>query len=143
MSDIADWLPSSVGIGLIFGSVAGFAAVALAAIFVRRFFIRVTQPEAVTRVELEERRRMLLFCSDAKALADLAVQRHMSNTLFLRHLRSQPCYEALLPYFGESFTNDLLLATENGEEKSKLAQACRDEIERLQHQFLPPSANKR
>ena len=121
------------------GTAAGFAAAAALAILVHRFRRPATTPNDVSQEELGKRRRMFLFCSDGKVLADLAIQRHMSDEQFIRHLRAQPCYEALSPYFSEAFTQRLMRATENGEGKSRLAQACRDEIEQLQHQFLPSS----
>src|SRR5258705_5664356 len=142
MEIVANWLHSSAWTGLIMGTAAGVAAAGGLAILVQRFRRNATAPQGLSQHELEARRRLFLFCSDAKVLADLAIQRHMSDEHFIRHLRAQPCYEALSPYLSEGFAQQLLRAAENGEGKSKLAHACRDEIERLQHQFRPSSFNE-
>jgi len=142
MENVANWLHSNAWTGPIMGTAAGFVAAAALAIIMQRFRRNATTPQGLSQHELGERRRLFLFCSDAKVLADLAIQRHMSDEHFLRQLRAQPCYEALSPYLSEAFTQKLSRAAENGEGKSKLAHACRDEIERLQHQFRPSSSNE-
>ncbi|HWU54734.1 MAG TPA: hypothetical protein VN175_04470 [Rhizomicrobium sp.] len=84
--------------------------------------------------EEEERRRLL--CEDAKVLADLAIQRHMSDVAFLERFQAQPCYDALFAHFSEKFRERL---TQPGRHlgRSDLAAACREECERLERQWRP------
>ncbi len=82
---------------------------------------------------LQKRQRFLLFCGDAKALADLAIQRNMINREFLRHLQLQPCYDALVPLLGEHFLSMVALH-ETDARGSALAMLFRKEIERLERE---------
>lgn len=78
---------------------------------------------------------MLLFCGDARALADLAIQRHMGDDLFLQRLSAQPCYKVLYVHFSEEFRNQIAGGLDNRKERPALAAACRNEIERLEGQW--------
>jgi hypothetical protein len=84
--------------------------------------------------EQDEQRR--LFCEDAKVLADLAIQRHMSDVVFLERFRAQPCYDVLFSSFSEKFRERLAQpGAHHGH--SDLAVACREECERLERQWRP------
>jgi hypothetical protein len=84
-----------------------------------------------------ERRQFLLYCADAKVIADLAVQRHMTDASFLRHLRTNPCFEALSPFFSKEFRD--LLTQEPSKEaiKSFLPATFQQEVTRLERTVDP------
>ena len=80
---------------------------------------------------IDEQKQLLLFCSDVKALTDLAIQRHMSDAAFLHRFRAQPCYEILAPHFSDDF-RERLARPRGHDGHADLATACRAECERLE-----------
>jgi hypothetical protein len=133
MDQIAKWLPqiswTDLAVGLAVGA-AVLGALVLLAIFLRP---RGRDDDAGRRSgEQDEQRR--LFCEDAKVLADLAIQRHMSDVAFLERFRAQPCYGALFSHFSEQFRERLAQPGEH-HGHSDLAVACREECERLKQQW--------
>jgi hypothetical protein len=93
--------------------------------------------DSIERNVMEERRQLLLYCGDAKALADLAVQRHMSDTAFLQHFQQQPGYKILSAHFGDAF-RDRLAQKRRHDGRADLATACRAECERLEQLWQLP-----
>ena len=135
MDEVAKWLLQVSWIDLAVGTISGLAAVgvltALALYLSRRAD---GDGDGGARETLEERRRLLLFCDDVKALTDLAIQRHMSDTAFLLRFQAQPSYEILSPHFGEKF-REHLAEPHRRDGRSNLAMACREECERLERQW--------
>lgn len=136
MDEIAKWLPQISWTDLAVGM--AFVSAILGALILLAFFLRPRGPDdddAVRRRHLEDEQRRL-FCEDAKVLADLAIQRHMSDVAFLERFRAQPCYGALLSFFSEKFRERLAQPGEH-HGHSDLAVACREECERLERQWRP------
>jgi len=134
MGEIAKWLPQISWSDLLAGIAVGLAI--LGALTVLAFFLRPRDRgnDAGARLEREEEQQRRLLCEDAKVLADLAIQRHMSDTAFLERFRTQPCYDALFFHFSEKFRERL--AQPSGHHgHSDLAIACREECERLERQW--------
>lgn len=135
MDDVVQWLLQISWIDLAVGTVAGLAAAGLLTALAFHLSRRAEgDGGGAARATLEERRRLLLFCGDVKALTDLAIQRHMSDTAFLQRLQAQPCYEILSPYFNEKF-REHLAEPHRHDGRSDLAAACREECERLERQW--------
>jgi len=99
--------------------------------------LRKLDDDAIERSIMEEKRQMLLYCCDAKALADLAIQRHMSDTAFLQHFQQQPCYKLLAPHFSDAFRERLAQKRKN-DGHANLATASRAEFERLEQLWQLP-----
>ena len=136
MDDVVQWLLQISWIDLAVGTVAGLAAVGLLSALAFHLSRRADSVGGggAAPATHEERRRLLLFCGDAKALTDLAIQRHMSDTPFLQRFQAQPCYEILSPYFDEKFRKHLA-EPHRHEGRSDLAVACQEECERLERQW--------
>ena len=132
MGEIAKWLVQVSWTDLAVGAMAGLAAAALLAVLV----MSLTHSDRDGRSDEvpQEQQRLLLFCGDARVLADLAVQRHMSDAAFSQRFQSQPCCQALSPHFSEQFREYL---AQPGQQKNRsgLASACRQECERLERQW--------
>jgi hypothetical protein len=134
MGEIAKWLPQISWADLMAGIAVGLTVVG--ALILLAFFLlpRDRDDDAGARLEREEAEQRRLLCEDAKILADLAIQRHMSDAAFLERFRTQPCYDALFSHFSEKFRQRL--AQPGGHHRhSDLAIACREECERLEQQW--------
>ena len=90
MGEFAKWLPQVSWTDLAVGIAAGLAI--LGALVLLAYFLlpRRREDETGSSREREEKERRRLLCEDAKVLADLAIQRHMSDVAFLARLRAQP-----------------------------------------------------
>jgi hypothetical protein len=132
MGDIARWLQQNLWTGLAAGAAAGFAIAA--ALTCLAFLLRRPNniDDEASGLARQERQRLLLLCGDAKALADLAVQRHLPDIAFLEHLRAQPCYAALSPYFSDTFQREITKCPGLQSRSPLLALACRKEIDLLE-----------
>jgi hypothetical protein len=131
MDAFAKWL------GLTWSELGAIAAAAIAAaglLAALRWYLRRPsngEDESVEHAAQLERRQSLLSCSDVKALADLAIQRHMSDAIFLQRFQEQPCFGVLLPHFSDEF-REYLAQKLKPDRRSNLAIACRAECERLE-----------
>lgn len=135
MDEVAQWLLQVSWIDLAVGTVSGLAAAGLLTAMALYLSRRAdSDGEGTPGAAVEERRRLLLFCDDVKALADLAIQRHMSDTAFLQRFQAQPCYQFLSPHFAEKF-REHLAEPHRHHGRSDLAVACREECERLERQW--------
>ena len=135
MDKVAQWLLQISWSDLAVGTVSGLAAAGLLtalALYLSRHADG--DGAGAARATLEERQRLLLSCGDIKALTDLAIQRHMSDTAFLQRFQAQPCYQILSPHFGEKF-REHLAEPHRHDGRSDLAVACREECERLERQW--------
>jgi hypothetical protein len=134
MGEFAKWLPQISWTDLVVGIAIGVAL--LGGLIMLAFFLRPRDrqddDDGVQRGREEEQRRLL--CEDARILADLAIQRHMSDVAFLERFRTQPCYAALFSHFSEQF-RERLTQPVNRHGHSDLAIACREECERLEQQW--------
>jgi hypothetical protein len=128
------WAASAIG------ATAGFVIAAVLTYLVFRSRKPKQGDENALRAALQERRRLLLLCGDAKALADLAIQRHISDTTFLEHLRAQPCYAGLSPHFSEAFHRQIAECSGVQSRSPLLALACRREIDQLEKTISTSSA---
>jgi hypothetical protein len=136
MDEVAQWLLQISWIDLAVGTLSGLAAAGLLTALALWLSKRAGgDGEGTARTALEERRRLLLFCGDVKALTDLAIQRHMSDNAFLQRFQTQPCFEILSPHFGEKF-REHLAEPHRHHGHSDLAVACREECERLERKWL-------
>jgi hypothetical protein len=133
MSDIAKWLLQISWSDLAIGIAAGLAATGLLTFLALRLRRR-DDGDGRPQDQTDEKRRLLLFCGDAKALADLAIQRHMSDLAFVQRFQAQPCYEFLSPHFSETFRQAMAHPGQH-RGRSDLADACRRECEQLQQQW--------
>jgi len=133
MGEFAKWLPQVSWTDLAAGIAVGLAVLGLLTVLAFSLRPRGHDDGDSKRHDPEQEQRRLL-CGDAKVLADLAIQRHMSDTAFLERFRKQPCYEALYSHFSENFRARL---TQPGGHygRSDLAVACREECERLERQW--------
>ncbi len=126
------WLLQNAWVGWIFG-----AAIGLAVAFPLTFLDRVRRAKdagiPAIHEHLKKRQEIKLLCGDARALADLAIQRHFSDAAFLRRLRAQPSYTVLSPYLSDRFRQLLTLETLGEDGRGLLATACLEEIEKLEH----------
>jgi hypothetical protein len=134
MGEIAKWLPQVSWSDLAVGIAVGLAI--LGALILLAFFLRPhdRDDDNSARLAREIQEQLWLLCEDAKVLADLAIQRHMSDVAFLERFRAQPCYDALLSHFSEQF-RDRLAQPGAHYGRSDLAIACREECERLERQW--------
>jgi len=134
MGEIAKWLPQVSWTDLAIGIAAGLAI--LGALVLLAYFLlpRQRNDETGSSREREEKERRHLLCEDAKVLADLAIQRHMSDVAFLERLRAQPCYDALYSHFSDGFRERLTQPNKHPG-RSDMAAACREECERLEQQW--------
>jgi hypothetical protein len=135
MGEIGKWLSQASWADLAIGIALGLAVLSVLTVLAFSLLPRERAKDdgvASEHQEKEERRRLL--CEDAKVLADLAIQRHMSDAAFLERFRTQPCYDALFSHFSEKFREHL---TQPGGQhgRSELAAACRAECERLERQW--------
>jgi hypothetical protein len=134
MGESIKWLPQISWADLLVGVAVGLAI--LAALILLAYFLlprRRENDDSIARARKEEEQRRLL-CEDARVLADLAIQRHMSDVAFLERFRMQPCYDALFSHFSETFRERLAHARGH-DGHSDLAVACREECERLERQW--------
>ena len=132
MEAIPKWLMRLSGADYAYGIAAAIAAAVLVisvVLHVRQ--LRNREENSSDGEASRERRQLLLSCGDVKALTDLAVQRHMSDVVFLQRLREQPCYSVLSPHFSEGFRARLTQKLRN-DGHADLAAACREECERLE-----------
>jgi len=133
MGEFAKWLPQISWTDLAVGVAVGSAI--LGAMIMLVYFLRPRDHDddnsALHERERDQRR---LLCEDAKVLADLAIQRHMSDVAFLERFRAQPCYGALFDHFSENF-RERLAQPSRQQGRSDLAVACRKECERLEQQW--------
>ena len=132
MGDIAKGILQNLWGALAIGAAAGFAIAAVLTYLAFRLRKPKLGDEGALRAGLQERQRLLLLCGDAKALADLAIQRHIADTAFLEHLRAQPCYAALSPYFSEAFHRQIAERSGVQSRSPLMALACRREIDLLE-----------
>jgi len=132
MGTIAKWLLGLSGADLAYGAAAAIAAAVLLVALTLHVRQQRTRGQNILDGDASsERKQMLLYCGDIKALTDLAVQRHMSDVTFLQRFQEQPCYTALTPHFSNAFRerlNDKLRQDGHAD----LAAACREECERLE-----------
>ena len=135
MEAVAKWLLQISWTDLAVGAAAGLAAAGLLAIVAVTLRWRTAGGDDIDRRVPDERRRLLLFCGDVKALTDLAIQRHMSDAVFYRRFQEQPSYEILSPHFSERF-REHLARIRRPDGHSDLAVACREECERLERQWM-------
>jgi hypothetical protein len=135
MGDVARWLQQNLWAGLAAGAAAGFAIAAVLTCLA--FLLRKPSniDDGALSLALQERQRVLLLCGDAKALADLAIQRHMGDTLFLQQLRTQSCNVALSSHFSEEFRHQIAQERDDRQGRPTLATAYRKEIERLEQEW--------
>jgi hypothetical protein len=140
MGEVAKWLLDNLWAGLAIGATTGCAIAAVLTFLSHRLRNLNCIDEDALRVALQERQQLLLLCGDAKALADLAIQRHLGDALFLRRLREQPCYDILSLHFSEPFRLQISQQLNNREGNPTLAAACRKEMEQVEHALLatPP-----
>ena len=138
MGGIAKGIAQYSWAGLAAGWVVAIAAAGILAFLI--LYLRRSQgreDDIIERGIREERRQRLLYCGDVKALADLAIQRHMSDAAFLQHCQNQPCYKALLPHFSDAF-RERLAQKFRPDGHADLATACRLECERLEQLWQLP-----
>jgi hypothetical protein len=134
MGEVAKWLVQVSWMDLAVGVMAGLAAAGLLTVLVMSLGRSNRDGDGRSDDVPQEQQRLLLFCGDARALADLAVQRHMSDLAFFQRFQSQPCYQALSPHFSEQFREHLAQpGRQSG--RSDLASACRQECERLEREW--------
>ena len=117
---------------LAIGVAAAIAAAGLLAVL--SWYLRQAsdgEDENLDHTAQPERRQLLLSCGDVKALADLAIQRHMSDAAFLQRFQEQPCFGVLLPHFSDEF-REQLVQKPKPDRRANLATACRAECERLE-----------
>ena len=136
MSDVAHWVLHHLG--AVFAASAAIC-LALAGLLVVWVF-RTTSPphrhDTASRDLAEKLRRLKLQSGDVKALANLAIQRHMDNKTFLHHLNGQRSCRELLQYFNMDLQQKLAHEPADQSSKSMLAAACLNEIERLEREFV-------
>ena len=133
MGEIAKWLPLVSWTDLGVGIAVGLAILGMLTLLTYCLLRRERGDEGGSRREPEEERWRLL-CEDARVLADLAIQRHMSDIAFLERFRAQPCYDALYSHFSETF-RERLMQPGKLHGRSDLAAACREECDRLERQW--------
>jgi hypothetical protein len=95
------------------------------------------EAEPVDPAPTEERQRLLLSCGDVRALTDLAIQRHMSDTVFLQRFQAQPSYPILEPHFSAAFRERLTHPSKH-KGRADLAAACQAECERIEQLWQTP-----
>ena len=134
MGEAAKWLVQVSWTDLAVGVMAGLAAAGLLAVLIMSFGRSNRDKDSTSQDQPRDQQRLLLFCGDARALADLAVQRHMSDIAFFQRFQSQPCYQVLSPHFSEEFREHLAQPSRQSG-RSGLASACRQECERLEQQW--------
>jgi hypothetical protein len=121
-------------------SLAAGAAIclALAALFFVASCFKPTKRNAdddTSRPEVQKYQRLKLHCEDLRALSNLAIQRHMSDAEFLRHLHIQPCYGELQAHFDDDLQKRLKQEPADSSGRSILAVACLSNVERLEHEL--------
>jgi len=118
-------------VGWAFGLAMGLA-VATPLAFLNHIRCAKGADNSITREQLEKQQQIKLLCGDAKALADLAIQRHLSDAVFFQRLQTQPCYAVLSPYLSDEFRRLLAQDPMAEDGRAALANACLQEIERLE-----------
>jgi hypothetical protein len=132
MPMVANWLLQNLWVELALGCTVGFA-LAVPLVYLQHLARQKSKErDEELLVARERRQRFLMFCTDAKVITDLAMQRYMSDVQFLQSFRAQPCFDELFPFFSEEFRE--LLAQEPGDHANKafLAVACHAEVTRLE-----------
>ena len=132
MEAIPNLLLRLSGADYAYGTAAAIAAAVL--VISVTLHLRQQRKREVNDLDLDafrEKRQLLLYCGDVKALTDLAIQRHMSDVTFLQRLREQPCYDTLLTHFSSAFHERLDQKLKH-DGHGDLAAACRKECERLE-----------
>ena len=140
MGDIAKWFLQNFWVSLAVGAATGLAIAAVLTFLVYRLRKLESIDNDALRAVLQERQRLFLCCGDAKALADLAIQRNMDDAVFLRRLRAQPCYETLYPHFSEPLRRQVAHELDDPDRRQILAAACREDIARLERELLAAPA---
>ena len=140
MHDVAKWFLQNWQAGLAIVAAVGCGVAALVTYRGHRSQTLDKTDDAAQHTALQERRTLVLLCGDAKALADLAIQRHMSDAVFLQRLRAQPCFNTLFPHFSEDFRQQITLEPGDQKGKQTLAEICRKELERLEREWFPAPA---
>jgi hypothetical protein len=69
-------------------------------------------------------------------LANLAIQRHMSDAEFLAHLRQLPDYQELMAHFSDALKTQMAADKAATGARPVLASACLKDIERLERQVF-------
>jgi len=135
MNELTQWFLQNAWAGLAVGVAT---SVVIAAIVI--FTLYRLLPPSITgnfpSEQSQEYSRLILFCGDAKALADISIQRCIGNSDFLRRFHAQPSYAALLPYFSPDFQRQMAQEQDDHDGRPILAMACQAEIERLEQEFL-------
>lgn len=132
MEAISNWLLRLSGADLAYGTAAAIAGAVVLVSLTLHFRQRWTRYEDNSDSDaVREKRQLLLYCGDVKALTDLAVQRHLSDVAFLQRFREQPCYGKLLPHFSDEFRERMNRKPAH-DGHAELAAACREECERLE-----------
>ena len=135
MVAIPNWLLRLSGADVAYGSAAAIAGAVVLVSLTLHFRQRWNRHDDSSESDAaRERRQLLLYCGDVKALTDLAVQRHMSDVAFLDRLREQPCYDRLSPHFSNEF-RERLNSKLRQDGHADLAAACREECDRLEQQW--------
>jgi len=131
MGETVQWLYQNMWAGLAASAAIGSIVAAIATVCRNRQALG-----GATRAPIQqstpEWRSLQLACGDAKAMADLAMQRHWDDDNFLRRFRSQPCYEILSPHFSDAFRQILQRPAAHDHRHPTLADTCRKEVERLE-----------
>jgi len=138
MGVVGNWLLHLSWADFAVGAVSGVAAAGLLVTLTRYLRSRSGgHDDEFARAAVAERQQLLLYCGDVKALADLAIQRHMSDAAFFQRLQDQPGFGMLAPYLSNSFRERL---TQNlrHDGHADLAAACHVECERLDQLWRIP-----
>lgn len=135
MEAIPNWLLRLSGADLGYGAAATIAGAVVLVSLTLHFRQRLPRDEDSSDSDaVRQRRQLLLYCGDVKALTDLAVQRHMSDAAFLQRFREQPCYDKLVPHFSDEFRERMNRKLRQ-DGHADLAAACREECDRLEQQW--------
>jgi hypothetical protein len=132
MHEALRWFLQNAWVGWILGAVMGLA-VAIPLTFLDRIRRAKGAGNPAIHEQLNKRQEIRLLCGDARALADLAIQRHLSDAAFLRRLQAQPSYTVLSPYLSDRFRQLLTQEALSEDGRGLLAAACLEEIEKLEH----------
>jgi hypothetical protein len=131
MKEALQWLLQNAWVGWVLGAAIGLALGIPLTVFdkIRR---ATGADDSTIREQLKEQQQIRLLCGDARALAYIAIQRHLSDAVFRRRLQAQPCHAVLWPYFSAEFRGRLLQDPMAEDGPATLANVCLEEIERLE-----------